>query len=52
MKPKEQSQMDRFREAARELDADESPDPLDRIMGKLDLKKKAEPDQKPKDGKE
>ena len=34
-----ESQLDRFREAAREVGADESDDALDRIMGKLDLKK-------------
>jgi len=39
----EMSQSDRFKEAARELDADESDDALDRIMGKLDLTKKPEP---------
>jgi hypothetical protein len=38
-------QKDRFRLAARELGADESDDALDRVMGKLDLKK-------PKDGEE
>lgn len=37
---KEPTQLDRFRESARELGADESPDALDRIMGKLDLTKK------------
>jgi hypothetical protein len=41
MKEREQ-QLDRFREAAREVGADESDDALDRIMGKLDLKKKPE----------
>ena len=35
-----QSQLERFRESAREIGADESDDALDRIMGKLDLKKK------------
>lgn len=39
-----------FRRAARELGADESPDALDRIMGKLDLKKKPEPEKERKDG--
>jgi hypothetical protein len=38
--PHDKSQSERFREAAKELDADESDDALDRIMGKLDLKKK------------
>lgn len=44
------SQAERFREAARKLGADEAPNALDRIMGKLDLKKKPEPD-KPADNK-
>lgn len=38
-----QNQSDRFKEAARELGADQSEDALDHIMGKLDLKKKPEP---------
>jgi hypothetical protein len=42
------SQLDRFKEAARELGADESADALDRIMGRLDLKKKPEPEKKDK----
>jgi len=42
MKPST-GQLDRFREAARDLGADESDDALDRIMGKLDLTKKPEP---------
>jgi hypothetical protein len=42
-------QSERFKEAARELGADESPDALDRIMGKLDLKKKPEPEKTPVD---
>jgi hypothetical protein len=46
----EQSQEERFKEAARELGADESDDALDHVMGKLDLKKKPEPD-KPADKK-
>lgn len=37
-------QLDRFKGAARELGADDSDDALDRIMGKLDLKKKPEPE--------
>lgn len=37
-------QIERFREAARELSADESEDALDRVVGKLDLKKKPEAD--------
>lgn len=46
-------QHERFKEAARELGADESDGALDRIMGKLDLKKqdrsKQQADQ-PEDG--
>lgn len=45
---KRDSQADRFAEAAREAEADESEDALDRIMGKLDLKKKPEPEKKSK----
>lgn len=33
-------QPDRFKDAAKSLGADQSDDALDRIMGKLDLKKK------------
>jgi hypothetical protein len=43
-----QKQSDAFKEAARDLAADESDDALDRIMGKLDLKKKPEPGKKGK----
>jgi len=32
-------QGDRFKEAARALEADESDDALDRVMGKLDLRR-------------
>lgn len=35
----EKCQLDRFKDAAREVGADESDDALDRVMGKLDLKK-------------
>lgn len=38
------AQLDRFKEAAREVEADESNDALDKIMRKLDLTKK--PDEK------
>lgn len=44
-------QTDRFKAAARELGADEADDALDRIMGKLDLKKKPESEKKPDAGK-
>ena len=40
MAPKQTDQSDRFKKAASDLDADQSDDALDRIMGKLDLKKK------------
>lgn len=46
---KHDRQADKFVEAAREAETDESSDALDRIMGKLDLKKKPEP--KPADNK-
>ncbi len=39
-----QKQMEKFKEAAREVGADESDDALDKIMRKLDLTKK--PDEK------
>jgi hypothetical protein len=42
-----ESQLDRFRETAREVGADESDDALDRVMGRLDLTKKPEPEPKP-----
>jgi hypothetical protein len=38
------AQAERFKDAARKAGADETPDALDRIMGKLDLKKKPEQD--------
>jgi hypothetical protein len=38
-----ESQLDRFKKAAQASGADEADDALDRIMGKLDLKKKPEP---------
>lgn len=49
---KHDRQADKFVEAAREAEADESPDALDRIMGKLDLKKKPEPEKYPEHGRE
>lgn len=50
MSHQKQNQSDAFKETARELGADESADTLDRIMGRLDLKKKPEPE-KPDDKK-
>ena len=44
MTKRNSEQLDRFKEAARDLGADESDDALDRIRGKLDLKKKPEPE--------
>jgi hypothetical protein len=41
------SQGDAFKEAARDLGADEADDALDRIMGKLDLTKKPKPGPEP-----
>ena len=41
-------QSERFKKAAREVEADESADALDRIMGKLDLTKKPEHKPAPK----
>lgn len=40
MTNKNQDQIDRFKETAREIGADESDDALDRVMGKLDLKRR------------
>ncbi len=39
----DEKQLERFREAARKLGADESDDALDRAMSKLDLKAKPKP---------
>lgn len=41
--PSRADQLKRFREMARELGADESPDALDRAFGQLDPKKKDVP---------
>ncbi len=45
-----ETQSDRFKRAAQEVEADTSDHALDRIMDKLDLKKKPEPkaDKSPK----
>jgi hypothetical protein len=45
-------QSSRFQEAARDLAADESDDALDRVMGKLDLRKKPGLEPKTKDRKD
>lgn len=42
----EKPQLDRFKEAARDVGADESDDALDKVMRKLDLTKKPEADEK------
>jgi len=39
---RKREQLDRFKEAAREVEADTSDDALDLIMGELDMKKKPE----------
>jgi hypothetical protein len=44
-----EKQVDEFKRVARDLGADESDEALDRIMGKLDLTKKPEPEKKPDD---
>lgn len=46
--PDEESQLDRFKQAARELGADESDDALDKVFGKLDVKRKPEEKDAPK----
>ena len=38
------SQRERFREAARAVEADDSPDALDRVFGKLDVKREPDAD--------
>ena len=43
----EKPQIGRFHQTARAIGADESDHALDRIMGKLDLTKKPEPEPKP-----
>ena len=43
-------QLDRFKEAAREVEADESDDALDKVMRKLDLTKKPDGKDSKKDG--
>ena len=42
------AQLDRFEEAARQVEADESDDALDKVFDKLDLKRKPEPDDEAK----
>lgn len=46
---KNKSQLERFKEAAKDVGADTSDDALDKIMGKLDLRKQPEPDEKDDD---
>lgn len=46
--PPIKSQAERFREAARQLGADESEDALDRAMDRLDLKAKPKPEDEKK----
>jgi hypothetical protein len=48
----DKTQLDRFKEAAREVGADESDDALDKIMRKLDLTKKPDGEKKPAGGKD
>jgi hypothetical protein len=42
-------QLKKFKETAAEVEADTSDDALDKIMDKLDLEKKPEPDEKDDD---
>lgn len=44
------SQAERFKQAAREVGADEADDALDKVMRKLDLTKKSEEKDGKKDG--
>ena len=50
MKKRQTEQLDRFKKKARELDADESPDALDRSFDKLDLKQRKEAEKERKRG--
>ena len=43
-------QLDRFKQAAREVGADESDDALDKVMRKLDLTKKPDAEKDEDDG--
>jgi len=47
-----EKQLDRFKETAKQVEADTSDNALDNIMGKLDLKRKpeADKDEKPEKG--
>lgn len=49
METEKRKQIDRFKDAAREAEADTSNDALDKIMDKLDLIKKPEADGKKDD---
>lgn len=42
MTKKDDDQLDRFKATAREVGADESDDALDKVFGKLDVKRKPE----------
>jgi hypothetical protein len=46
---RQKSQLERFKEAAKDVGADTSDDALDKIMDKLDLKKKPEAGEKSTD---
>lgn len=43
-----QAQLDRFKEAARQVGADESDDALDKVFDRLDVTRKPEPDDEAK----
>lgn len=43
-----EKQLDRFKQTAREVGADESDDALDKVFGKLDVKRKPEEKDTPK----
>jgi hypothetical protein len=47
MQDDEKEQLERFKEAAKDVGADTSDDALDKVMGKLDLKRN--PDEKDSD---
>lgn len=51
MQKKQEIQLERFKEAAKQVQADESDDALDKVFDKLDLKREPEKQEKGKGGK-
>ena len=46
MQRKEETQLERFKEAAKQAETDQSDDALDKVFDKLDLKREAEKEDK------